>query len=131
LTTLLKSTRRQGVAFLTVGCATALLDYLTLYALTRYAGLGYFASAGIGFLVGSIANYLLSIRWVFVPGKYRQPVEFTAFILTSAAGLALNQLIMWLSVDGLGVYYLYAKLLAIAVVTAWNFASKKLLVFAG
>lgn len=124
-----KSLKKQGVAFLVVGAATASLDYLTLYLLTDFIGCSYFLSAAIGFMLGSICNYFLSIRWVFVPGHYRQRTEFSFFILTSLAGLVLNQFIMWLCVDWFAVHYLISKLLAIFVVTGWNFVVKKTLVF--
>lgn len=124
-----KSLKRQGVAFLVVGGLTASLDYLTLYLLTDFAGWAYFLSAAIGFMLGSVCNYFLSIRWVFIHGKYRPGTEFTFFILTNLAGLVLNQFMMWLCVDRFAVHYLRAKLLTIIVVTMWNFVSKKTLVF--
>jgi putative flippase GtrA len=124
-----RSLKEQGVAFVVVGTATASLDYLTLYLLTEFAGCEYFLSAAIGFMLGSTTNYFLSIRWVFAQGHYRQRTEFSFFILTSLAGLALNQFMMWLCVDWFAIHYLVSKLLAIVVVTAWNFVVKKKLVF--
>jgi putative flippase GtrA len=125
-----KSLKSQGMAFLVVGAFTASLDYLTLYLLTEFVGWSYLLSAAIGFMLGSTCNYFLSIRWVFSSGHYRQSAEFSFFIVTSIAGLVLNQFVMWLCVDQFAVHYLVSKLLAIFVVTIWNFISKKKLVFA-
>jgi putative flippase GtrA len=121
----------QGKRFILVGALTASLDYLLLYVLTAHAGFNYFLSAAIGFMAGSVGNYYLSALWVFTPGKHRQEIEFTLFILTSLAGLVLNQFCMWAAVDWLGVNYLVAKVFAIVVVTLWNYISKKRVVFAG
>lgn len=120
----------QGGKFALVGTATATLDYFALYVLTDYVGLGYFLSAAIGFVLGSSCNYLLSIKWVFIPGRFTQSVEFTFFLLTSLVGLVINQFVMWLFVAVWLVNYLVAKGAAVAIVTVWNFLMKKKFVFA-
>lgn len=125
-----RSLRTQGTRFVLAGAATAALDYLTLFLLTEYAGLGYFLSAAIGFMVGSTSNYVISSRWVFVPGKYRQSVEYTLFMVTSVGGLVINQFAMWFIVEVALIHYLLAKIIAIAAVAAWNFVLKKKFVFA-
>jgi putative flippase GtrA len=80
-------------------------------------------------MLGSTANYLLSVRWVFIPGKFRREIEFSFFMITSLVGLVLNQLTMWFFVNVPRVNYLYAKAFAIVFVTVWNFTTKKRLVF--
>lgn len=124
-----KALRTQSAKFILAGTATATLDYLILYLLTEHAGLGYFFSAAIGFVLGSVCNYVLSIRWVFIPGKFRQSIEFTLFMLMTVVGLMINQFIMWFMVDIILIHYLLAKAVAIPAVTVWNYISKKKLVF--
>jgi len=124
-----RAPKQQGLRFALVGGATASLDYLVLYLLTSQLGGGYLFSAAVGFMLGSTCNYLLSIRWVFVSGKFRKDLEFSFFIITSLVGLALNQLTMWFFVSVPRFNYLYAKVFAIAIVTVWNFATKKRFVF--
>ncbi len=124
-----KAPKRQSVRFVLVGSATASLDYLTLFLLTSQLGQGYLLSAAVGFMLGSICNYLLSVRWVFVPGKFRKDLEFSFFIITGLVGLALNQLTMWFFVSVPRINYLYAKVFAVVIVTVCNFLSKKRLVF--
>ena len=124
-----KAPRQQGLRFVLVGAVTASLDYATLYLLTSRLGRGYLLSAAVGFMLGSTCNYLISVKWVFVPGKFRKEIEFSFFIFATAVGLVLNQLTMWSFVSVLGISYLYAKVVSIAVVTVWNFVSKKRLVF--
>jgi len=43
----------------------------------------------------------------------------------SLVGLFLNQAIMWVAVDMLGMYYMAAKLLSTLLVTNYNFISRK------
>jgi putative flippase GtrA len=127
--TIAKAPRQQSIRFILVGASTALLDYLTLFFLTSGLGSNYFYSAAVGFMLGSTTNYFLSVRWVFVPGRFRRELEFSFFIIVSVVGLALNQLTMWLFVSVPRIHYLYAKVFAIAIVTVWNFVAKKRLVF--
>lgn len=121
--------RIQGSRFTIVGITTATLDFITLYVLTDFAGLGYFISAAIGFIFGTLCNYVLSIKWVFIAGKYKQSIELTFFILTSLIGLIINQFVMWLFVGVLLINYLVAKCASIMIVAIWNFVSKKKFVF--
>lgn len=119
----------QGGKFIIVGAATATLDFMVLYLLTDHVGLGYFVSSAIGFILGSSCNYFLSIKWVFIPGKFRQSVEFTFFMATSSIGLVINQLVMWVFVSVMLINYLVAKCFALVIVTIWNFVTKKKFVF--
>ena len=121
--------RRQAQLFVLVGAVTVGLDYLLLFALVRYFTLNYFTAAAVSFLLASGVNYLFSIRFVFVAGKYRKSIELSLFVVTSLLGLAVNQAAMWSLVDWLHTDYRLAKLFAIAAVTTWNFFSKKRLVF--
>jgi len=121
--------RVQGSKFTIVGITTATLDFVTLYILIDFAGFGYFVSAVIGFIFGTVCNYILSIKWVFITGKYKQSIEFTVFILTSLIGLVINQFVMWLFVGVFLINYLIAKCTSIVIVAVWNFVSKKKFVF--
>ncbi len=40
-------------------------------------------------------------------------------------GLGLNQLCMWFFVDVAGLYYMIAKIFATAIVTIWNYITKR------
>ena len=111
------------------GITTASLDYLLLFALVKFLNLNYLIAAAVSFLLASGVNYLLSVRWVFVSGRYGKSLELSVFIVTSLLGLAVNQLAMWLLVDKIHLDYRISKLFAIAAVTSWNFFSKKKLVF--
>ncbi len=115
--------------FVAVGITTVALDYALLYLGTSGLGISYLISAGVAFLVASACNYVLSVRYVFISGKFPKAFEFSFFLFTSAIGLGINQLVMWFLVDFAGLNYMVAKFFSIIVVTVWNFLSKKKLVF--
>jgi len=112
-----------------VGAGTVPVDYAVLYLMTSRLHVSYLISTAVAFILASILNYLLSVWCVFESGKLSRTFEFSFFLMTSLAGLAINQLSMWMLVSLCGLNYLLAKACSIGVVTVWNFVSKKKLVF--
>lgn len=118
----------QIMKFGIVGVLATLIDYIVLWILTEYAGLYYLASAAISFSVSVIFNYICSMRYVFVRKENAdRRKEFVIFLVLSVIGLGMNQLLMWIGTDVLGIYYLIAKLFATALVMVYNFITRKLL----
>jgi putative flippase GtrA len=112
-----------------VGVGTVSVDYAVLYVMTSRMHVAYLVSAAVAFMTASTLNYLLSVLWVFESGKFSLLFEFSLFVVTSLAGLAINQVSMWTLVSLCGLNYLLAKAISVVVVTIWNFVSKKKLVF--
>ena len=122
-----KSLLQQMIRFGFVGGGAFLIDYGVMIALTELAGINYLLSSGISFAVSVIFNYVLSIYWVFnVSGQRSKTRDFVVFIVLSVIGLGLNQLIMWITVDKIGIFYMVAKIGATAVVMVYNFITRKL-----
>jgi putative flippase GtrA len=119
---LLQQIARFGV----VGVIAFVIDYAVLLLLTEVVGIHYLVSAAAAFLVSVIFNYILSIAFVFDTDKSRSKgAQFTLFALMSAGGLGINQLMMWLLSDGLGVPYQLSKIVATGVVMVYNFVTRK------
>ena len=113
-----------------VGGVAFVADYGTLFALTHYAGIHYLLSAGIAFCIGLTVNYLLSISWVFNKNRSAKPwIEFLVFALIGVVGLGLNELIMYVATDGIGLHYMLSKLISTFLVFCWNFFARKLIIF--
>lgn len=109
-----------------VGFIAFLIDYGLLVALTELAGVNYLISATISFCVSVVFNYVASMRYVFKhkDGLSRRK-EFIIFFVLSAAGLVINDALMYAGTDWLGISYLITKLFATAVVMLWNFITRK------
>lgn len=122
----------QIMKFGVVGFLAFLIDYGLMVFLTEVFGINYLISATISFTVSVIFNYLASMRYVFrhKEGMSRRR-EFIIFVVLSVAGLIINNLLMWLGTDCLGISYLITKLFATAVVMVWNFVTRKKFLDAG
>lgn len=118
---------QQITRFAVVGGGAFLIDYGIMILLTEMFGVNYLISSAISFTVSVIFNYLLSVHWVFnVTGDRSQTQDFLVFIILSVIGLGINQLIMWLAVDKLQIFYMISKIGATAVVMVYNFITRKI-----
>jgi len=130
---LIKKTNNSYVQFLRsvfVGAVATLADIGLLYILTDFAHIYYLTSTALGFILGTIINYILSIFWVFKNRKLKnKTTEFIIFTVIGAIGLLLNELFMWLFTDIVNLYYLISKILATIIVFLFNFLTRKKFLF--
>lgn len=102
------------------------IDYGLMVLLTEAHILNYFASSAVSFTVSVVVNYILSMRFVFVgKAEMTKVQEMGIFLALSMVGLVLNQMIMWVAVEYLGMFYAVAKILSTMPVTMYNFVSRK------
>ncbi|NMA94061.1 MAG: GtrA family protein [Clostridiales bacterium] len=113
--------------FLIVGVVVTAFDFVMLKFLTDGLKLHYLIAAGLAFLISTVLNYLLSMKFVFQgrEGRSRRE-EFIVFAILCGMGLALTELFMWLFVGKLELHYMLAKLFTTFFVTLWSFLSRKI-----
>lgn len=75
-----------------------------------------------------IVNYKLSLKFVFKTDENRNKIiEFIIFVVLSVIGLGINQVLMWICVDKLHIFYMISKIGVTAVVMVYNFITRKLI----
>ena len=118
---------RQFLRFAVVGISAFAVDYAIFLLLTYVFDVYYIAASTISYFIATIYNYVMSMRFVF-SGKETQTAmqQFFIFVGLSVIALGLNQLFLWLFVDGAGLPEWLAKLAATVCVTIFNFVSRKL-----
>ena len=117
----------QIFKFAIVGGIATIIDFVFLYIFREFCHFPVLVSNTLSFCISVIYNYTASVRWVFDVNKEKDAKkQFVIFIIFSVIGLLINDLIMWVSVDFLHVYYLLAKIIATAVVMVFNFVTRKM-----
>ena len=117
----------QIVKFGIVGVIAFAIDFGVLVFLTEVFHLDPVVSATISFIVSVVFNYVASMRYVFShrEGMSRRR-EFVIFVVLSAAGLAINDGLMWAGTAFTPIDYRFIKIFATAVVMVWNFVTRKI-----
>ncbi len=117
----------QIIRFLLWGLIPTATDVIILVILSEKFGVNVLLSSAISFLVSVTISYFISMRFVFRGGNMKRMKEYILFVLLSLGGLLINQAIMWFGISLINVHYLIAKLMSLALVPAYNFISKKLI----
>lgn len=117
----------QIMKFGVVGFLCFFIDYFVLFAATEFLGINYLISSAISFSVSVIFNYILSTKFVFdTKQDANKTHEFILFVILSIIGLGINQVIMWFAVEIITMHYMFAKVIATAIVMVYNFISRKM-----
>ncbi|PRY68908.1 putative flippase GtrA [Glaciihabitans tibetensis] len=105
-----------------------IVDFGILTLVTSGLGAHYLVGSTSGFVCGLLVTYFLSERYVFSSPKITSPwIRFGAFALIGLVGLLILNLLMWGLTTGLGLFYLFSKVLATVVVYLFNFFSRRAL----
>lgn len=122
----------QFIKFAGVGIVAFVIDFLVMVFLHEVVGLSEVLSATFSFIVSVVFNYFASMHYVFShKDDMSRKREFFIFVVLSAIGLALTDLLMWLGTDLLGFDYRLVKVVATAIVTLYNFITRKIFLDAG
>jgi putative flippase GtrA len=107
--------------FACVGLSGVAIDFGTTYFFKEIVKIHKYIANAIGFTIAASSNYFLNRIWTFGSHNPQIGVEYSKFIIISLIGLGINTLILWLLVSKLKWKFYFSKLIAIVVVTIWNF----------
>ena len=117
----------QIMKFGVVGVIAFVIDFGVMVVLTEVFGIDPVISATVSFIISVIFNYAASMRYVF---SHREGMsrtrEFIIFVVLSAIGLGINDLLIWAGTDLASFDYRLVKIFATAVVMVWNFVTRKI-----
>lgn len=137
---MMKDLLNQIIKFGIVGFFCFFIDFGITTGFTNLLGVHYLISKFLGFVVSAVVNYILSIKFVFTHKKEMdKKKEFSVFIILSAIGLVINEIVMYACIDGI---YMHSEplrelitselmvsisaIIATGVVMVYNFISRKL-----
>lgn len=117
----------QIMKFGVVGVIAFVIDFGVMVFLTEVFGIDPVISATVSFIISVAFNYAASMRYVF---SHRESMsrtrEFVIFVVLSAIGLGINDLLIWAGTDLASFDYRLVKIFATAVVMVWNFVTRKI-----
>ena len=84
----------------------------------------------ISFILATLINYAISIRYVFESGaRFEKKLEVVSIFLISGSALAFNQAVLYTAIVLLGWPLLISKLCATGLVFFWNYFWRSLWLF--
>ncbi|GAB1360734.1 GtrA family protein [Porphyromonadaceae bacterium] len=104
-----------------VGASGFVLDFAITYWLKEKVRLNKYFANSTGFVLAATSNYFLNRLWTFVSSNPDIQSEYTLFIIISIIGLGINNFIIYLLTSRLSANFYLAKVIAIIIVTGWNF----------
>lgn len=126
----LRNAADETLRYLAASAIALAVDFGAYVSLIRLADVHYLVAAPAGFALGLATIYALSVRWVFGERRLEDArIEFAIFASIGIAGMALNQLVIYVGVDWLALSYEIAKVASAALVFCFNFVCRKLLLF--
>ena len=134
----------EGLRFLVTGGVCYLVELACLVFLRDTCDLDTLLAVPIAFVISVVLNYLLCVKWVFRGAGDQGDAAKAGFLITSAMGLGLNELLMLLFRVLLGedapiltlfgfpvTMYMINKTLATALVMVWNYFTKRAILKTG
>ena len=115
--------------FAAVGATGVVVDYGFTYLFKEVFKVQKYISNSIGFTIAASTNYILNRIWTFESDNPDIALEYTEFLVISLIGLGLNNLFLWLFHSTFKLNFYVAKLIAIGIVTIWNFLANYFITF--
>lgn len=116
--------------FLLAGAAATATTYLTLIVGVELLRLPAVPASAAGYALGILVNYAINYRFTFESSKKHSAV-FPKFLFVMLVGMVANATMMAVGISVIGLHYLVAQLVAIAVVLSWSYTANRLWTFAG
>ena len=107
--------------FCLVGFSGMLVDFGATWLCKEKFKWNKYVSNSIGFVLAATNNYIWNRWWTFQSDNANIPIEYGKFLVISVIGLGLNNLVIYLLHEKLKWNFYLAKLIAVGVVTVWNF----------
>ena len=121
----------QFIKFCVVGGTGVVVDFGITFLFKEKLKLNKYIANSLGFMAAASTNYLLNRWWTFRSHDPEMAQQYVQFVGISAIGLILNNIIIYLLNDKARLNFYLSKLIAIGLVTLWNFFMNYYFTFTG
>lgn len=117
------------IKFCIVGFSGMVIDFSITWLLKEKVRINKYIANSAGFIFAATSNYIWNRFWTFQSENAHIAIEYISFILISIAGLIINNALIYFFADKMKLNFYLSKLMAIGVVTLWNFFMNFLITF--
>ena len=117
------------IKFCVVGFSGMLVDFFFTWLCKEKFKWNKYISNSIGFVLAATNNYIWNRIWTFQSQGTEIVREYSSFFIISLVGLGINNAVIYLLHDRLKLNIYMSKIMAIGVVTLWNFGMNYLFTF--
>jgi putative flippase GtrA len=118
------------VKYFFVGAAAAVVDISLFIFFANYLGWHWIPVSICTFLLATLVNYLLSIRFVFESGaRHLKHIEIIGVFTISTLALLINQIVLFIAIEWFGWHFIISKIIATSAVFFWNYFGRSRLIF--
>ena len=121
----------QFIKICVVGGTGVVVDFGITFLFKEKLKLNKYIANSLGFMAAASTNYLLNRWWTFRSHDPEVAQQYVQFVGISAIGLILNNIIIYLLNDKARLNFYLSKLIAIGLVTLWNFFMNYYFTFTG
>ena len=121
----------QFIKFCVVGGTGVVVDFGITFLFKEKLKLNKYIANSLGFMAAASTNYLLNRWWTFRSHDPEVAQQYVQFVGISAIGLIMNNIIIYLLNDKARLNFYLSKLIAIGLVTLWNFFMNYYFTFTG
>ena len=115
---------RQEFRYLISGGTAALVHFAVLTALVEWFSAQPLLATSVGFLIGSLINYLLQYHWTF-EADGRHHIMLSRYAAVALTTMSINSVLFWTFTEQFDMYYLLAQLVATGMMVVVNFLINK------
>ena len=118
------------VKYFFVGGVASVVDIGLFSIFSGYLGWPWVPVSIVTFMLATLANYFLSIKFVFESGaRHQKHVEVLGVFIVSSLALLVNQATLYFAIEVLGWHLIISKIFATGFVFFWNYFGRSKFVF--
>ena len=115
---------RPEFRYLVSGGTAALVHFAILTALVEWFSTQPLVATSIGFVIGSLVNYMLQYHWTFeADGQHH--IILSRYTAVTIMTMSINSALFWTFTEQFQLYYLLAQLIATCMMVVVNFVINK------
>lgn len=115
--------------FCIVGGVGLVIDFALTFIFKEKFRINQYVANSVGFTIATISNFVFNKFWTFEDTSEEILKQYTLYLCISIIGLLLNNGVIYLLSDKNNINFYWAKIIAVMIVTAWNFIANMQVTF--